>query len=276
LARGCLDDRDHLLEVQYRDSSRLADRRGLHTKYSTSDLGWYDFVLERAALFPGARVLEMGCGPGWLWEQATHQVPDGVHLVLTDLFPGMVEDATTRCRATARFATVNGLVADAQELPFEDESFDFVFANHMLYHVPRPERAVTEARRLLTTRGSFVAATNGSSHLLEIRQLQKEIFGATNEKTNAKRFGADTGVAVLRRHFGEVSWLQFEDELHCTDPADIAAYLGSTPPCDTASAEQLAALHRVIEREFDRGNGVMRVTKDVGVFVCQPGRERPV
>jgi SAM-dependent methyltransferase len=42
---------------------------------------------------------------------------------------------------------------DIQDLPFEDQSFDFVFASHVLEHVPNDEKAIAEIRRILTSNG---------------------------------------------------------------------------------------------------------------------------
>jgi len=90
----------------------------LHARYSTADQPWFDWVSTRFDLKPNVRVLEVGCGAGWLWEQSTIPVPSGVDLVLTDLSPGMVEEAVARVRATGRFDSVTGKTADAQSLPF--------------------------------------------------------------------------------------------------------------------------------------------------------------
>lgn len=272
--RSTMRDRDYLRDVQYRDSTRLGARADLHRKYSTAPRSWTDFVLHQVDLRPGSRVLELGCGPGWLWREAGATVPDGVRLTLTDLSPAMVEEAVAGCRATGRFAAVSGRPADAQDLPFEDEGFDYAIANHMLYHVPDPGRAVAEARRVLSPEGTFLAATNGPAHLLELRRLQQEALGRTSLGHGAENFGADTGWPVLRRAFAEVTWRQFEDELLCTDPADVAAYLRSLSAAGTDGADEQEdhALRSAIDRAFTRGNGILRVTKDVGIFVCRWGR----
>jgi len=42
---------------------------------------------------------------------------------------------------------------DLQQLPFEDESYDFVFASHVLEHVANDEQAISEIRRILKPNG---------------------------------------------------------------------------------------------------------------------------
>jgi SAM-dependent methyltransferase len=45
---------------------------------------------------------------------------------------------------------------DVQELPFEDETYDFVFASHVLEHVPNDIKALSEIRRILKANGIAV------------------------------------------------------------------------------------------------------------------------
>ncbi len=50
---------------------------------------------------------------------------------------------------------------DAQSIPFEDETFDAVIANHMLYHVPDRPKAIAEIKRVLKPGGRLIATTIG-------------------------------------------------------------------------------------------------------------------
>ena len=44
---------------------------------------------------------------------------------------------------------------DLQQLPFDDETYDFVFASHVLEHIPHDEKAISEIRRILKGAGVF-------------------------------------------------------------------------------------------------------------------------
>ena len=92
----------------------------------------------------GERVLEVGCGTANVWRENAERVPSDVALVLTDLSPGMLGEARARLSGTPLAPEFRE--ADAQSLPFADESFDLVVANHMLYHVPDRARALAEIR----------------------------------------------------------------------------------------------------------------------------------
>ena len=261
-------DQTYLREEQYLDASRLEVRANLHARYSTAAVGWYDWVVDRVALSAGARVLEVGCGAGWLWERAVGTWPSDVALTLTDLSPGMVEEACARVAATRRFGGVEGRVADLQALPFDGDRFDRVVANHMLYHLPDPALGVTELARVVAADGTVVVATNGQEHLRQLFEIESEVFGVRGGNATIAVFGADVGFGILRHHFGDVAWQACDDELWCTDPADVVAYLRSTPPGEDATPDELERLERAVAGRFEAGGGTFVITKDVGAFVC--------
>ena len=262
-------DQAYLRDEQYRDDSRLARRADLHAKYGTTPTPWFDWVFDRVRLAPAMSVLEAGCGAGWLWQQSTVPVPAGVRLTLTDLSPGMVDTAVRNIEAAKRFAAVVGEPADLQSLPFPARSFDRVVANHMLYHLPDPAVGVSELARVVKTDGLAVVATNGRRHMRELWRIRSSVFGTQPIDHTVDVFGAETGFGMLRDQFADVRWFAFQDELRCTDPADVLAYVCSTPPGEDANTEQLQHLSAALDAEFERGAGTMTITKDTGCFVCR-------
>jgi SAM-dependent methyltransferase len=219
-------------------------------------------------LFAGANVLEVGCGSGWLWTKSSFPVSDGVRLTLTDLSPGMVEEAMASVRHAGRVASVAGRPADLPVLPFEDSTFDRVLANHMLYHLPEPALGVAELARVVWRDGRMIAATNGRSHLKEMWELRARVFGTSSVDETTEAFNPEIGFELFRRWFSDVRWVECHDTIVCTDPADIVAYVCSVPPAESASADELAELTREVGRAFDQGEGTFTVTKEVGCFIC--------
>ena len=170
-------DQAYLRDVQYRDSTRLAARASLHVKYGTARTAWFPWVATQIDWPVGARVLEVGCGAGWLWAEASAHLPGGLHLTLTDLSAGMVAEAVGRVAGLGRHRRVDGRIADAQALPFAADSFDIAVANHMLYHVPDPRLAVAELARVVRPDGVLIAGTVGATHLRELAEIRAEVFG---------------------------------------------------------------------------------------------------
>ncbi len=269
MSRDKLDgrDQDYLRDVQYRDPSNLTARADLHTRHSTAAVAWVPWVVAQIDWPPEGEVLEVGCGPGWLWTKESG-VPAGLRLTLTDLSPGMVEAARRRALASP-CDVVDARVADAQELPFGAGSFDVVIANHMLYHVPAPERAVAECARVLGGGGVLMAATNGPRHLGELWEIRSEVFGGPPTSVNAEVFGSTTGGPILHRRFADVEWRPYPNTLRCTSVDDVVAFLTSAPPGQDATPGQLEDLRRAVERRFDAGAGVFTITNETGAFLAR-------
>ena len=151
-------DSARLLREQYKDGSNLSARIRLHQRFSTNRYGQMRWMFDRIQLPENARVLEVGCGTGLLW-RGRPQVPGGWRVILTDMSDGMLRE--TRASLAQLGHSFSYMQADAQAIPFRDESFDAVIANHMLYHVPDIPRALGEVRRVLKPSGVCYAATMG-------------------------------------------------------------------------------------------------------------------
>jgi SAM-dependent methyltransferase len=268
-ARFAGGDQEYLRDEQYRDASRLEARARVHARYSTAATTWYDWVIGHLVVPPAAQVLEVGCGAGSLWEQAAVAFPADAALTLSDLSPGMVEDACARVGGTGRFRTVEGQVADLQALPFDDGRFHRVVANHMLYHLPEPAVGVAELARVVRPDGMVFVATNGWRHMRELFEIESEVFGVQGVNATIDVFGADVGFGVLRERFVDIASHRYADELRCTDPADVLAYLRSVPPGEDATPAELSRMEAAVAQRFAAGDGTMRITKDVGAFVCR-------
>jgi SAM-dependent methyltransferase len=101
-------------------------------------------LLDAAAVRAGSRVLDVATGPGYVASRAAER---GAEVVAVDIAVEMLQ------LARAREPGVDFRRGDAQDLPFEDGSFDVVVCNFGLLHLGRPERATSEFARVLEPRG---------------------------------------------------------------------------------------------------------------------------
>ena len=106
---------------QYKDASNLDARTLLHSRFGTAKTNGYRWLFEHFALPDGARLLELGSGPAKLWLENLERLPASWHVTLTNFSAGMVAEAERRLAAAGRTFAFG--VADAQDLPFEDDSF---------------------------------------------------------------------------------------------------------------------------------------------------------
>jgi SAM-dependent methyltransferase len=267
-------DPEYLRNDQYRDSSNLDARAALHRRFSTNRVGWHNWVFGQLGLSPGDRVLECGCGPGWLWHGNLERLPKSCVVTMTDLSSGMVAEAKANLGSTGYVFDFR--VENIESLSFEDNRFDVVVANHMLYHVPDRDRAFSEVRRVLRSGGRFYAATNGRNHMIELRQLGEEILkelgieirlpNVQNEAASA--FGLENGRSQLAQWFEQVTLLEYEDSLLVTEPKPLLDYIASSSQVRTLLTQKIQdQIVSYISRRILQ-EGAFAITKSSGLFVA--------
>lgn len=260
----------HDVAAQYRDASNLNARIALHTRFSTNPQGWTRWVFEQMRLAPGARILEVGAGPGTLWQQNLNRIPPGCDITLTDFSPGMVEQARENLRDShSHFAYRR---ANAEDLPFDDQSYDVVIANHMLYHVPDIPRALGEFRRVLKPGGRLYAATNSRDNMREISALVTR-FDANQHYDMGSVIGTFTlenGAELLEAYFSSVHLRLYEDGLAITEPEPLVAYLASMgSSAGLFTDEKLERFTEFVKQEVADAvarEGAFRIRKSGGMF----------
>ncbi len=105
--------------------------------------------------WPYAEALELGSGTGFfLLNLMQAGVAAKGHV--TDLSPGMVEAAVRNGAGLG--LEVEGRVADAESIPYDDASVDLVVGHAVLHHIPDVELALREVLRVLRPGGRFVFA----------------------------------------------------------------------------------------------------------------------
>lgn len=113
------------------------------------------YILEnighRPAVDPrGRRVLDVGCGGGYLSEELAGA---GLEVTGIDLSHRSIQAA--RNHAQSQGLRIEYLPAAAEALPFAEASFDFICCCDVLEHVPDPDVVIREISRVLKTGGLF-------------------------------------------------------------------------------------------------------------------------
>ena len=104
---------------------------------------------------PYDRALELGCGSGFF---LLNLIQAGVARrgSVTDLSPGMVRVAVRNGESLG--LDIDGRVADAEGIPYADNSFDLVVGHAVLHHIPDVEKSLREVVRVLKPGGRLVFA----------------------------------------------------------------------------------------------------------------------
>jgi ubiquinone/menaquinone biosynthesis C-methylase UbiE len=111
-------------------------------------------VAKRVALLRPTRILETAAGTGIVTRAVNAALPEA-EIIATDINPAVVEFAARHVQSER----VTFQAADAQQLPFADESFDLVLCLFGIMFFPDKVRANAEARRVLRPGGRYVLVT---------------------------------------------------------------------------------------------------------------------
>ncbi len=261
-----IDDQNYLLNDQYRDAANLDARVRLHQMYSTNPYNWHRWCFDQLDLPPDARVLELGCGPGYLWRENLDRIPPDWTIIVSDFSAGMLDQA----RANLAGYKFSFELIDAQVTPYDDATFAAVIANHMVYHIPNRASALAEMRRVLNATGAAYLATNGQRHLRELYNLRNRFSLESDFGWNARAyefFSLDTGGDELRHWFSTVDVRRYHDNLMVTAAAPLVDYILSMANPETAEQHR-AELTAFIEAEL-QAEGVIHITQDSGMLIAR-------
>jgi demethylmenaquinone methyltransferase/2-methoxy-6-polyprenyl-1,4-benzoquinol methylase len=117
---------------------------------------WKQFTLSLTGLRPGQRALDVAGGTGDLALGMLRQVGKAGRVVLSDINPSMLELGRDRLLDRGWVGNVECLVADAERLPFDDNSFDCVTIGFGLRNVTDKAAALNSMLRVLKPGGQLL------------------------------------------------------------------------------------------------------------------------
>ena len=197
-------------------------------------------LAERAALLQPDRILETAAGTG-IVTRALHLAVPRAQIVATDVNPVMLDVAARRLGSDR----VSFQSADAQDLPFDDESFDLVVCQFGVMFFPDKVRANEEARRVLRAGGHYLLV---SFDRLEFNPVPKAAGNAV-----AELFPDDPPSYMERGPFSYVDPALIEHDLHAAGFTKIKLETVALTSCGSArDAAQGLVLGSPFRAEIER------------------------
>ena len=255
------------LKNQYQNATNISSRINLHNLYSQNKQGWFPWIFQQCHIRPGLRILELGCGDGTLWTENLSLIPEDISITLSDISSGMLRDARRAIGSSdTRFAF---RAFDCKKIPYKDESFDLVIANHVLFYCDDIPAVLKEVCRVLSPGGHFLCSAYGKAHMQEVSQLVEDFDDRIVLSADKlyERFGRENGRKILAPFFPDAKWHSYEDFLLVQDAEPLISYVLS---CH-GNQNQYILDHYKEFRAFATKKTAkgFRITKDAGVFLCE-------
>lgn len=211
------------------------------------------------------KVLELGSGRGELWNYyLDSDTLQGykMDIILSDFSEGMVD--YLQHSISAKGISIQKI--DILDIPFENDTFDLVIANSMLYHVKNIGLALSEVKRVLKQDGLFFCSTFGMNGMTQyLYRALDELDIPYNHESNIS-FTLQNGIQLLKMHFAKVERYDYEDALEIDKVEDYLEYIYS-----------MASLQGLDRKKYDillnyfnskKVNGYLHVPKEYGMFVA--------
>jgi ubiquinone/menaquinone biosynthesis C-methylase UbiE len=165
-------------------------------------------TVERLALQPGARVLDVGCGTGASAIPAAEQVGPKGKVIAVDLADRLLENARRKA-ATLKLENIEFRLGDMENLGYPDQYFDAVVCVFAIFFVPDVTRLVRELWRMVRPNGRLAITTWGprvwepgsTGWRLAVKQLRPDLHAAFNpwdriaDPASLRKLFTEAGVA---------------------------------------------------------------------------------
>ena len=261
---------ERVLVEQYQNSTNLDIRISLHDRYSVNPQGWFPWLFSLIDFQNAGSVLEIGCGNGQIWKNKQMQNLSHVKVVLSDISEGMLLDAKKQLK-DLKGPDFIFQSFDCNEIPYPDQSFDRVIANHVLFYVNDLDCVLSEIKRVLKEEGIVYCSTYGKQHMKEVTELVHEFDPriTLSEVCLYDRFGLENGGGILKKYFSSVEKKEYEDSLIITEAEPLLDYILS---CHGNQDERLngrkTEFKEFIKKKI-REQGQVKITKQAGVLICR-------
>ena len=132
------------------------------------------FALSKLNIAEGCGFLDVGCGTGWAVREAANGLRNGKACGI-DVSEKMVEKAIAQ---TQEFTNIEFRVADAEFIPYPDESFSSVLCTCSFHHYQNPGRALLEMKRVIKKYGKlvFIDSARDVSFAIWLQDLWRRHF----------------------------------------------------------------------------------------------------
>ncbi|WP_051957337.1 class I SAM-dependent methyltransferase [Bacillus sp. UNC322MFChir4.1] len=260
---------------QYGASTHLQVRMDTHVLYEEKRVNLDEWVIKLLNLTHDEKILDIGCATGAFLSLLQTMGHKG-HLTGLDQSSNMIEEANKLSQQ--KNLNIEWIIGDARKLPFSSNSYDWLVARHMLYHVPNLQSTIEGFKRVIKPNGGLLTTTNSCESLPKIRELCNNMlieFGFPERVSPAAPFCIENAKEILSSTFNKVEEKVISNSLIFEQPEPIVNYIISMFPSlniphDTdLYTDMINWLKFEVENILARNGRVWRDPKDVGFYICK-------
>lgn len=215
------------IKEQYKNDKNLNLRSNLHS-YNINKVDWDKWCFNQIDFKKNSNILELGCGSGKFWRKNEEKIDASLGITLSDFSKSMLKIAKAKLKDSSynfNFEEIN-----AENIPYDDDTFDIVLAQHMIYFVPDIEKALSEIKRVLKPGGIFYVTANSCESMKELNELVNNFDSNSGLNSNgySTRFELENGEKILKKYFKNVDVEVLNGKIIVNDPKPVVEYKAST------------------------------------------------
>ena len=253
------------IKEQYNSDKNLNLRSNLHS-YNINKIDWDVWCFENMKFCKNDRVLELGCGNGKLWLKNEGKIEKDLNIILSDFSKSMIKSAKNNLKKINidfEYKEIN-----AEKIPYKDETFDVIIAEHMIYFVSNIEKALEEIKRVLKPNGRLYITTNSKNTMYELNELSEKFAPNSGLSNNglSERFNLEEGEKLLKKYFNNVNLKVLEGKIILSESEPLVSYKASTIQGKSILIEKKRIEFKEFLDNYIKENKQISITTKAGIF----------
>lgn len=224
-------NKDHLLTVNYGTTEDYKERSTAWDKYQNSKISVVDKALENLDFTRDKLVLDAGCGLGRFSLKAAEKSTKNSRIIAFDISEEMVKHVSIEA-TKLNLSNVQTVLGSLDSLPFDENYFDEIYCNLVLYHIEDINRALSELYRVLKPSGKILFLVPEYRWLKEIIEWQDRALlriGYSHnhrflEATGTDRFCRDNASNFIEKYFGIEKSISHNGSMTFPSSTDLIEY----------------------------------------------------
>lgn len=256
------------VKEQYKNDKNLKIRTNLHS-YNINKVDWDQWCFGNISFPKNSKVLELGCGSGKFWCRNADSLRKDLNICVSDFSKSMLKIAKENLKDIKHkfiFKEIN-----AENIPFNDDTFDVVFAQHMIYFVPDIDKALNEIKRVLRPGGIFYVTANSKYSMEELNKLVENFDSKSGLNSNgySTRFELENGKEVLERYFKNIDINILNGKIIIDNPEPVVSYKASTIQGSKILIGDKRKEFKEYLKKYIKINKTISITTKTCMFKCE-------